>query len=96
MTKLSESALQTKCLALLKERGIYSLNVYGAGRAGKGTPDIIACINGQFIAFELKVGNNQMQPDQVIHKRRIERSGGQQFTPRTVEEFTNIINRLGG
>jgi Holliday junction resolvase len=93
---ISESTLQKNCLKYLKERNIYALNVYGSGRTGKGTPDIIACINGRFVAFELKVGTNQMQPDQVIHKKRIERSGGQQFTPRTVTEFKKIVTDLGG
>lgn len=83
-------------MAFLKLKGIYALNIYGSGRAGKGTPDIICCLNGQFVTFELKVGRNQMQPDQVIHKKRIERSGGKQFTPRTIEEFKDIIERLGG
>lgn len=83
-------------MQFLKTSHIYALNIYGSGRSGKGTPDIIACINGQFVAFELKVGNNQMQPDQVIHKKRIEDSGGKQYTPRTVEEFIQIVMSLGG
>lgn len=90
----SESALQKKCIAYLKERGLYHINVYGGGRTAKGAPDLITCIGGQFVAFELKVDNNQMQPDQVIHKRRIERSGGEHFTPRTIEEFKKIIEEL--
>ncbi len=63
----SESLLQKKCIAYLKERGFYHINVYGGGRTAKGAPDLITCIGGQFVAFELKVDNNQMQPDQVIH-----------------------------
>lgn len=91
-----EAVLQTKCMKYLKQHQIYAVNVYGSGRAAKGTPDILVCLNGQFIAFELKVDKNQMQPDQLIHKKRIERSGGKQFTPRTFSEFTEIIRKLGG
>lgn len=90
----SESNLQQKCVAYLKKRKIYHVNVHGGGWGAKGTPDILACINGDFVAFELKVGSNKMQPDQIIHQRRIVRSGGKHYTPYTVKEFIEIIEGL--
>lgn len=89
-----EKRLQDKAIRYLKDRGIYHLNLYGDGWSGKGKPDIIACINGKFVAFELKVGANNMQADQVIHKRRIERSGGLHFSPYSLEEFIKIVEDL--
>lgn len=89
-----EKRLQDKAIRYLKDRGIYHLNLYGDGWSGKGKPDIIACINGKFVAFELKVGANDMQADQVIHKRRIERSGGLHYSPYSLEEFINIVEGL--
>ena len=91
-----EKTLQTKCLEYLKEKDCYAINVYGSGRSAKGCPDIIACINGDFVAFELKVGNNQMQDDQVIHKIRIERANGRHYVPKTIEDFKDIVNKLLG
>lgn len=93
MTK-PEKKLQDKAIRYLRERGIYYLNLYGDGFSGKGKPDIIACINGLFIAFELKVGANDMQDDQKIHKLRIERSGGLHYAPYTLEEFISIVESL--
>ena len=89
-----EKKLQDKAIAYLRERGIYYLNLYGDGRSGKGKPDIIACINGRFVAFELKVGSNDMQDDQKIHALRIHRSGGFHLVPRTIEEFKKIVEVL--
>lgn len=89
-----EKKLQDKCIAVLRDRGIYYLNLYGDGMSGKGKPDLIACINGLFVAFELKVGANNMQEDQRVHKRRIERSGGLHYTPYTLEEFIKIVEVL--
>ena len=86
-----EKKLQDNVIRYLRERGIYYLNLYGDGRSGKGKPDIIACINGRFVAFELKVGENDLQDDQKIHKIRIERSGGLHFSPYTLDEFKNIV-----
>lgn len=93
MTK-PEKKLQDKVIRYLKGRGIYYLNLYGDGMSGKGKPDIIACINGRFVAFELKVGANDMQDDQKIHKARIERSGGLHFSPYTLSEFISIVEDL--
>lgn len=89
-----EKKLQDKAIRYLRERGIYYLNLYGDGRSGKGKPDIIACINGRFVSFELKVGSNDMQDDQKIHKMRIERSGGLHYSPYTLEEFISIVEGL--
>lgn len=89
-----EKKLQDKAIRYLKDRGIYYLNLYGDGRSGKGKPDLIACIRGRFIAFELKVGANDMQDDQKIHKLRIERSGGSHFSPYTLDEFIKIVEVL--
>lgn len=89
-----EKKLQDKCIEYLKSKGIYYLNLYGDGFSGKGKPDLLTCINGRFVAFELKVGSNGLQDDQKIHKARIERSGGLHYAPYTLEEFKNIVEEL--
>lgn len=94
MSAKPEKRLQDKCIKWLKAQGIYYLNLYGDGFSGKGKPDLLACINGRFVAFELKVGSNDMQDDQRIHKIRIERSGGLHFSPYSLEEFIKIVEGL--
>lgn len=89
-----EKKLQDKAISYLKGRGIYYLNLYGDGRSGKGKPDVIACIHGRLVAFELKVGENDLQDDQKLHKLRIERSGGLHYSPYTLEEFIEIVEAL--
>ena len=93
MTK-PEKKLQDKAISYLKGRGVYHLNLYGDGRSGKGKPDIIACIKGRFVAFELKVGENDLQDDQKLHKIRIERSDGLHYSPYTLSEFIEIVENL--
>lgn len=89
-----EAKLQDKCIKYLKENGIYYINKFGDGRTAKGCPDLIICLNGRFVACELKVGNNDMQDDQKIHKLRIERSGGLHFAPYSIDEFVRIMEEL--
>lgn len=91
---IKESNLQDKCIKYLKSKKIYYLNIYGSGRTGKGAPDLIACINGRFVGFELKVGANNMQDDQKIHALRIKRSKGLHYSPYTLEEFIEIVEDL--
>lgn len=93
MTK-PEKKLQDKAIDYLKGRGIYYLNLYGDGMSGKGKPDLIVCLKGRFVAFELKVGENDLQDDQKIHRIRIRRSGGLHFSPYTLSEFVSIVEEL--
>ena len=89
-----EKKLQDKAIDYLERRGIYNLNLFGDGWSGKGKPDLIVCINGRFVAFELKVGENDLQDDQKLHRLWIERSGGLHFSPYTLEEFISIVEEL--
>ena len=89
-----EKKLQDKAIAYLKDHDIYYLNLYGDGMSGKGKPDLIVCLDGKFVAFELKVGENDLQDDQIIHKRRILRSHGLHFSPYTLSEFISILETL--
>lgn len=90
---MKESQLQRKCIEYLKQKDIYYINKYGDGWSAKGCPDLICCINGRFVTFELKVGNGKMKPDQRIHKRRIERNGGMHHVPYSIEEFKHLIDK---
>lgn len=89
-----EKKLQDKAIKYLKDKGIYHINQFGNGWSAKGAPDLIVCIKGRFVAFELKVGSNDMQADQRIHKLRIERSGGLHYSPYSLEEFIKIVEVL--
>lgn len=89
-----ESRLQQECIKYLKSEGIYHINIHGGGWAAKGSPDLIACVNGCFVAFELKVDQNDEQSDQRIHEKRILRNGGKHYAPRSLQEFVEIIRKI--
>lgn len=91
---MRESKLQRNCIQYLKSLGIYYINLHGGGWSAKGAPDLIACIKGQFVAFEFKVEDNDMQPDQKIHMKRIKANGGLHYCPRTLDEFIQIIDEI--
>ena len=94
MPSKPEKKLQDRCIRYLKENNIYYINQFGNGWACKGVPDLVTCINGRFVAFELKVGENDLQDDQKIHRIRIRRSGGLHYSPYTLEEFIRIVEDI--
>ena len=100
---MRESKLQAKCLEWLGEhhpRDVLPANIHGGGWSAKGFPDIICCIRGHFVAFELKVGDNQMDAAQRIWRTRILTAGGRHFCPRSLNEFIqaveSVVNRSCG
>ena len=89
-----EKKLQDKAIKYHKDNGIYYINQFGNGWASKGAPDLTVCINGRFVAFELKVGENNLSDAQKLHRLWIKRSGGLHYSPYTVEEFISIVEGL--
>lgn len=91
-----ERDLQGKCLGWLKSShpDILVANIHGGGWSAKGFPDLICCIKGQFVAFELKVGLNGMQADQKVWRNRIIKAGGLHYSPYTLDEFMSIIEDI--
>lgn len=66
-------------------------NIHGGGWSAKGFPDLVTCMGGRFVAFELKVGDNDLQEDQKIWKRRVIRAGGVFASPYTLGEFQQVV-----
>lgn len=71
-----ESKVKDKVHKLLKAVDAYAVNYIGGQYAKAGTPDILACHNGQFIGIEVKAGKNKPTALQIHALRQIERTGG--------------------
>lgn len=72
------------CCFAWKEHG----GMYGTA----GIPDIIACVNGQFFAFEVKTDTGKATALQDNTIRKILASGGHAFVVRSVDEVRTAIN----
>lgn len=61
-----------------------------------GIPDILACINGYFIAIEVKAENGEPSELQIHHCKLIRESGGFSFIvyPSGFEKLKEIIENL--
>lgn len=63
----------------LDDMGIYHFSPFQAGMGRAGIPDVIACYNGRFIAFECKAGTNQPTALQEREMNEIRRAKGLAF-----------------
>jgi hypothetical protein len=59
-----------------------------------GLPDIICCINGRFVAFEVKTPTGKLSKLQEITITKIKEAKGQAFKVTSVGEVRKIIETL--
>ena len=71
-----ESDFQKRVIKYLRGKGCYVLNIPGSSQQRKGTPDLIACINGAFWGIELKCKGNKPSPLQVHALEEINKARG--------------------
>lgn len=76
MPATPESKVKAKVHAALKAAGAYAVNYIGGQYAANGTPDILACLHGRFVAIEAKAGKNKPTALQIQALRKIDAAGG--------------------
>lgn len=76
MAQTPEKRVKAKVESVLKGEGVYYFFPATGGYGRSGVPDIIACVNGQFLAIECKAGTNKPTALQVREIERIRACGG--------------------
>jgi hypothetical protein len=93
-----ESAIQTDIIGYL--RGLaetYVLNYGGSAAGAKGTPDLLVCHRGRFVAFELKKpdGSYKTTKPQEIRIRQIRAAGGVAEVVTAIADVAAVLKRMG-
>ena len=89
-TNLKEKAVENKIKKWLKDKGYWYFKVHGSIFQPAGIPDILACINGKFVAIEVKRTKGGIVPP--LQKAQIEKiNGGIAGVANTMEEFLEIL-----
>lgn len=86
-----EKSVQTKIIEYLTLIGGYSVKVVQATKAG--VPDVVCCLNGKFIAIEVKRIAKHATALQKYKMAEIEKAGGIAFEAHSVEEVKQELNR---
>lgn len=71
-----EKSYENKIKRYLKERGCYRVKYHGNYYSENGTPDILACVNGHFVAIEVKADNGHPSELQLVKIADIRKAGG--------------------
>lgn len=93
-----EKVFENKVKAYLKSIGAYFIKTHGDRFSKVGTPDILACVNGRFVAVEVKAENGKPSELQLHHIEQIKKAGGVAYIlyPKDFDEFKTKINLLRG
>lgn len=99
------NGLQTFIQNYLTWTGSYGNRINTTGRqlpGGKwikgttklGTGDILACINGRMIFWEVKSGRDKASDKQLEQQRKVRASGGEYFFVHSAQEFLELYESL--
>lgn len=92
---MKESTFQSKVIAFLHSYNVYVVNVWGGGYQRAGIPDLLCCINGRFVAIELKTETGRTSKLQDYNIEQIRKSNGQAFVlrPSGFKDFQNWVRQ---
>jgi len=72
----------------------YSYKNHGGQFGQAGLPDLVCCIGGRFIAFEVKTDIGKLTPLQAVALRKIKEAGGTAEVVRSLDEVKAVIEKL--
>jgi Holliday junction resolvase len=89
---LTEKQIENKIKHLLADQGAYYFKHFGCKFSKVGVPDIIACINGRFLAIEVKREDGKVSEIQKFNLEQIRRAGGIAIVARSVGDVKECLN----
>lgn len=94
MPAMPESKFKKEIKKFLKTIGAYYAMIPGGAYGTNGSPDMVVCYKGTFIAIEGKAGDGVQSEWQALRQRQIERAGGIYIIARDVSDVSDIISSL--
>jgi len=74
---MKEKVLQKKVLDWLRSQPqTWAVKYHGGPYSEVGVPDVLACVEGRFLAIELKGAGGRVAPIQAVQIGRIDKAGG--------------------
>ena len=94
---MKEKDLQHLVNEFLRKSNVFFYHPRESKRGTDGVPDIIACVDGKFVAIELKspqykTPTRRLRPEQVLMLDRIKQAGGFVLVSNNFDEIVEFIN----
>ena len=90
---MKESTLQRKVIALLRKQGAYVFKVVGSPLQQRGTPDLLVCYQGRFLALEPKRPGEKSTPLQEYEMQKVRTALGSAYRVESVAEVVDILGK---
>lgn len=90
---VTEAAVKTGVLALLNLGG-YAITKHQTTYGKRGTPDVLACRKGRFVAIEVKRSGKTPDPDQLGEMRRWQEAGALVGWVQSVGHLQQLLSHL--
>ena len=71
-----EKNFENKIKKFLESKGCYFVKHFGCAFTKAGVPDLLCCVNGRFLAIEVKAENGKVSDLQTYNIERIKEAGG--------------------
>ena len=92
MAKLSDPLENPRPIVqYLRQCGAFVINLHGDAYL-IGLPDVIACLEGRFIAIEVKRPKGRARKLQLAILKKIQLAGGIAIVASTVEDVRQVLN----
>ena len=72
----AEKQFENKIKKYLQDKGCWLVKFFANRMTSVGVPDILACVNGWFVAVEVKAENGKMSKLQFYQMTKILQAGG--------------------
>lgn len=91
-----EKNFENKIKKFLEEQGCWYVKYFANRMTKSGIPDILACVNGYFVAIEVKASNGKPSELQYYHQEQIREANGISIIlyPNQFDEFQDYIKKL--
>ena len=96
MAATPEKKVKDKVVKILKAEGVYYFYAATHGLGRSGVPDIVCCVNGQFLAIECKAGSNKVTALQEAELNAIQAAGGRAMVVNedNIEVVQEVVQRI--
>ena len=93
-----EKLFENKIKQELKRREIWFVKYFANRNTISGVPDLLCCVNGHFVAFEVKAEKGRVSKLQEYQMLEIEKAGGIAVAvyPKDWEDILQLLDLLQG
>lgn len=94
MSGKEEQKVQKKITNYLDSLGAYYLKVHGSAFQPAGTPDLLVCVNGSFVAIEVKKPKGGIVSElQKFKLKEVQNAGGIAFVANSLDVVRREFKR---